>query len=215
MSPESEILKKRDAKIDGTMLPLVEEFFTIQGEGFHTGKPAYFIRLGGCDVGCSWCDTPFAWDPEQHPLVDTDEIIRNAVKSGADTVVVTGGEPFMWNLNYLCAVLRRNNICTYIETSGAYEMSGKWDWICLSPKKNMPPPEEMYRIADELKVIIEKHDDLEWAEGLRMNVRQECHLFLQPEWSIFETIIPEIVSYVKKNPRWRISLQVHKFMHIP
>ncbi|MCX6332957.1 MAG: 7-carboxy-7-deazaguanine synthase QueE [Bacteroidia bacterium] len=197
------------------MLPLVEEFYSLQGEGYHTGKAAYFIRLGGCDVGCSWCDSRFSWDPELHPLVETDVLVDRVLHSGADSVVVTGGEPLMWNLDLLCEGLKRNNICTYIETSGAYPVSGKWDWICLSPKKNMPPADKICRIADELKVIIEEKNDLKWAEKYRKMVGKKCHLYLQPEWSRFETIIPEIVDYIRKNTRWRISLQVHKYMHIP
>ena len=197
------------------MLPLVEEFYTIQGEGYHAGKAAYFIRLGGCDIGCSWCDSRFAWKPGIHPLVDTDEIIERAVKSGTDSVVVTGGEPLMWNLDYMCSGLKRNKIDTFIETSGGYSLSGTWDWICLSPKRNLPPGDEICRLADELKVIIQKTDDFEWAEKYRLKVSKGCKLFLQPEWSRFQEIIPEVVEYVKKNPAWRISLQIHKYMHIP
>jgi 7-carboxy-7-deazaguanine synthase len=192
---------------DGARLPLVEEFFTLQGEGYQTGKAAYFIRLGGCDVGCSWCDSRFSWNPDIHPMVVTETIVENAVNSGADSVVVTGGEPLMWNLDFLCSELKRRNICTFIETSGGYKLSGKWDWICLSPKKNMPPTAEVCLAADELKVIIQDSSDYEWAEKYRSMV--------QPEWSKFETVIPEIVAYIKKNPAWRISLQVHKYMHIP
>jgi 7-carboxy-7-deazaguanine synthase len=205
--------QKSDLK--GLRLPLVEEFFSIQGEGWHTGKAAYFIRLGGCDVGCSWCDSRFAWDPDLHPLVNTDEIIERVASSGADSVVVTGGEPLMWNLDYLCSGLKRNKICTFIETSGAYPLSGRWDWICLSPKRNIPPVEKICRIADELKVIIETKDDFLWAEKYRKIVGRNCRLFLQPEWSKFEDVVPEIVDYVRKNPFWRISLQSHKYMHIP
>ena len=199
----------------GTNLPLVEEFFSLQGEGFHTGKAAYFIRLGGCDVGCSWCDSRFSWNPKLHPLVETDEIINRVVSSGTDSVVVTGGEPLLWNLDYLCLGLKKKNIHTFIETSGAYELSGKWDWICLSPKKNMPPVFEICKLADELKVIIQDKNDFDWAEEYRRMVNTKCRLFLQPEWSRFESIIPEIVEYIKLNPAWRISLQVHKYMHIP
>lgn len=197
------------------MLPLVEEFHTIQGEGFHSGKAAWFIRLGGCDVGCNWCDSRFAWDPGLHPMVSVDDIARNALRSGADAVVVTGGEPLMWNLDDLCGKLKERNILTFLETSGAYPLSGKWDWICLSPKKNMPPVYELCRLADELKVIIEEPDDFIWAEKYRTAVRDSCQLFLQPEWSRFRTIVPEIVEYVKRNCYWRISLQIHKYMHIP
>jgi organic radical activating enzyme len=200
---------------DNNKLPLVEEFFSVQGEGFHTGKAAYFIRLGGCDVGCSWCDSRFAWDPELHPDVDIDIIIEHAVNSGTDSVVVTGGEPLMWNLDGLCTGLKKKKIQTFLETSGAFPLSGKWDWICLSPKKNMPPDAKIIRDADELKVIIEEKDDLDWAEKFSKMVSEKCVLFLQPEWSRFEEIIPEIVEYVQKNHEWRISLQVHKYMHIP
>lgn len=196
-------------------LPLVEEFFSLQGEGYHTGKAAYFIRLGGCDVGCSWCDSRFSWDPNLHPMVNSDVIIDHVLNSGTDSVVVTGGEPLMWNLDYLCSELKKKNINTFIETSGAYPMNGQWDWICLSPKRNMPPVSEICIVADELKVIIQNKSDFEWAEKYRLKVSDKCKLFLQPEWSRFETIIPEIVAYIMKNPVWRISLQVHKYMHIP
>jgi 7-carboxy-7-deazaguanine synthase len=200
---------------EGIKLPLVEEFFSLQGEGFHTGKAAYFIRLGGCDVGCSWCDSRFSWNPDIHPLISADSIIENVLKSGTDSVVVTGGEPLMWNLDYLCTRLKKKNISTFIETSGAYSMSGQWDWICLSPKKNMPPLPEICNIADELKVIIQDRSDFDWAEKYSNLVNETCRLFLQPEWSRFEKIIPEIVEYIKLHPEWRISLQIHKYMHIP
>lgn len=200
---------------DGARLPLVEEFFSLQGEGYQTGKAAYFIRLGGCDVGCSWCDSRFSWNPNVHPMVETEAIVERAVNSGADSVVVTGGEPLMWNLDFLCSELKKRNICTFIETSGAYKLSGKWDWICLSPKKNMPPTSEVCLVADELKVIIQDSSDYEWAEKYRSMVGPNCKLYLQPEWSKFEIIIPDIVEYIKRNPTWRISLQVHKYMHIP
>jgi len=208
-------VNKSTGASEGRALPLVEEFFSIQGEGFHTGKAAWFIRLGGCDVGCSWCDTPFSWNADLHPMIDTDTIIEKALNSGTDSVVVTGGEPLMWDLDYLTSGLKKNKISTFIETSGACPVSGKWDWICLSPKKNIPPGEEICRIADELKIIIEDKDDLEWAEKYRLLVSIKCRLYLQPEWSRFEKVIPEIVDFVKKNPVWRISLQVHKYMHIP
>jgi 7-carboxy-7-deazaguanine synthase len=209
-------LKRKDIyDPEGRTLPLVEEFYTVQGEGYNTGKAAYFIRLGGCDVGCSWCDSRFTWNPGIHPLTDTDVIISNVVNSGADSAVVTGGEPLLWNLDYLCIKLKDNNIKTFIETSGSSPLSGDWDWICLSPKKNLPPVGEICEKADELKVIIEDSADLEWAEKYRKLTSRECRLYLQPEWSRFEAIIPEIVEYVKKNSYWNISLQAHKFMHIP
>jgi len=209
------MIKKSAVISEGKKLPLVEEFFSLQGEGYHTGKAAYFIRIGGCDVGCNWCDSRFSWDPEIYPMVETDAIIDHVVKSGTDSVVVTGGEPLMWNLDYLCSGLKEKNISTYIETSGAYHLSGDWDWICLSPKKNMPPVDEIYKGAHELKIIIQDKSDFEWAEKYRKMVSSNCRLFLQPEWSRFETIVSEIVEYIKRNPEWRISLQVHKYMHIP
>jgi 7-carboxy-7-deazaguanine synthase len=196
-------------------LPVVEEFFSLQGEGYHTGKAAYFIRLGGCDIGCSWCDSRFSWNPDIHPLIATKIIIDHVVESGADSVVVTGGEPMMWNLDYLCKGLKNKNIRTFVETSGAYPLSGDWDWICLSPKKNMPPVGEICKIAGELKVIIQDKSDFGWAEKYQKMVSSECRLYLQPEWSKFDNVISEIVEYIKKNSEWRISLQVHKYMHIP
>ena len=207
--------KETDMISNGARLPVVEEFFSLQGEGYHTGKAAYFIRLGGCDIGCSWCDSRFSWDPNLHPMVETNAIIDRVIESGADSVVVTGGEPLMWGLDLLCAGLKNKNVSTFIETSGAYPLSGTWDWLCLSPKKNMPPLIEICNVADELKVIIQDESDFIWAEKYHGMVRLECRLYLQPEWSRFETIIPEIVEYIKKNAKWRISLQVHKYMHIP
>jgi 7-carboxy-7-deazaguanine synthase len=206
---------KTETNTGGFQLPVVEEFYTLQGEGFHTGKAAYFLRLGGCDVGCSWCDSRFSWNPDIHPVIETDKIIENIISSGTNSVVVTGGEPLMYNLDYLCSQLKKKGLSTYIETSGAYPVSGEWDWICLSPKKNSPPVNEIYKIADELKVIIQHTSDFKWAEKYKALVGKECRLFLQPEWSKFELIIPEIVEYVKKYPEWRVSLQVHKYMHIP
>jgi 7-carboxy-7-deazaguanine synthase len=196
-------------------LPLVEDFYTVQGEGYHTGKAAYFVRIGGCDVGCSWCDTRFSWNPHLHKMTPADEIVGKVVASGADSVVITGGEPLMWNLDYLCSELKKRDISTFIETSGAYPLSGEWDWICLSPKRNMPPVPPICEVAHELKVIICDSEDFTWAEEYRARVGEGCYLFLQPEWSRYEAIIPEIVEYVKKNSRWMISLQAHKFMKIP
>jgi organic radical activating enzyme len=207
--------KQEDIISDGLNLPVVEEFFSLQGEGYHTGKAAYFIRLGGCDIGCSWCDSRFSWNPDVHPMVETQSIIERVIESGADSVVVTGGEPLMWTLDFLCNGLKSKNISTFIETSGAYSLSGTWDWICLSPKKNMPPLKEICKLADELKVIIQDESDFKWAEKYHWMVGNGCRLFLQPEWSRFDTIVPEIVKYIKKNSLWRISLQVHKYMHIP
>ncbi len=200
---------------EGIKLPLVEEFYSIQGEGYHTGKPAYFIRIGGCDIGCSWCDTKFSWDPDLFPMVDTDRVIENALRTEAKAIVVTGGEPLMYDLTYLCSKLKKHGVETFIETSGAYPLTGIWDWICLSPKESAPPLEEIIEKANELKVIIQTQRDISWAEKNAEKVNEGCYLYLQPEWSQHKKILPVIIEYVKKNPRWRISLQVHKFMHIP
>ena len=156
-------MEQKDTEVmgEGSVLPVVEEFFTLQGEGYQTGKAAYFIRLGGCDIGCSWCDSRFSWNPTLHPMVETKILIDHVAESGADSVVVTGGEPLMWNLDLLCNGLKSKNISTFIETSGAYPLSGNWDWICLSPKRNMPPEEEICKVADELKVIIQDTDDFD------------------------------------------------------
>ncbi len=199
----------------GKKLPLVESFYTIQGEGYHTGKAAYFIRLGGCDIGCSWCDAKFTWNRHLHPLVNTDEIIRRALINPSKSVVVTGGEPATYPLDYLCSRLKENSIETYLETSGAYSLTGRWNWICLSPKKQNQPQPEIFKVADELKVIVSHLDDIEWAEESARKVKKSCMLYLQPEWSQYEKIIFDVVNYVKKNPIWNISLQAHKFMHIP
>jgi len=201
--------------LDEMKLPVVEEFFSLQGEGYHVGKPAYFIRLGGCDIGCSWCDSRYSWKENEHPLMDVRDIVKKATEFGTDSVVVTGGEPLRWNLDYLCNELKVNYKKTFLETSGAYEISGAWDWVCLSPKKNMPPVESIYELADELKVIVHDNSDFEWAEKNRQLVRPDCMLFIQPEWSNIKIIIPEIVEYVKCNPVWRVSLQAHKYMRIP
>ena len=198
----------------GEMLPLMEEFYTIQGEGFHSGKAAYFIRIGGCDVGCHWCDVKESWDANLHPPTSTDKIVNNAL-SYAKTVVVTGGEPLMWKLDYITNLLQRNNIKTHIETSGAYKLSGKWDWICLSPKKTKLPLKEIYSEAHELKIIISNKHDFKFAEEQASKVNENCELFLQPEWSKREIMTPLIVEYVMKNPQWKISLQTHKYLNIP
>ena len=199
----------------GRKLPLVEEFYSIQGEGYHTGKAAYFIRIGGCDVGCSWCDTKFSWNPNLHPVVPAEQILEHVTAFPAAAVVVTGGEPLMVNLDYLTGLLRQKGIETFLETSGAYPLSGKWDWICLSPKKSAPPVEELFKQAHELKVIIETKEDIDWAVENGSRVKETCKLFLQPEWSQRETILPDIIEYVKQHPQWMISLQSHKYMRIP
>lgn len=208
-------MKKRLKMDRGRKLPLVEEFYTIQGEGYNTGKPAYFIRIGGCDIGCSWCDIKFSWNPDLHPLVETDRIIKSALNTPAKSVVVTGGEPLMYDLDYLCSELKKHQIETFIETSGAYPLTGIWDWICLSPKQNAPALPEIAEKASELKVIIQTKSDFHWAEINAEKVNPDCILYLQPEWSQYHKILPVIIDYVKSDPKWRISIQAHKFMHIP
>ena len=200
---------------EGKLLPLMEEFYTIQGEGFNTGKASYFIRIGGCDVGCHWCDVKESWDASLHPLTPTEIIIEHVIESKTPAVVVTGGEPLIYNLTYLTALLKKQNIKTYIETSGAYNLSGDWDWICLSPKKTMLPKEENYSAANELKIIVFNKHDFIWAEEQANKVSKDCYLYLQPEWSKRNEITPLIVEYVKQNPRWMISLQTHKYIDIP
>ena len=216
MHPKNLILDKiTKIKLDnGKMLPLMEEFYTIQGEGFHTGKAAYFIRIGGCDVGCHWCDVKESWNAELHPATETLSIIENA-KKHANTVVITGGEPLMWKLDFLTTELQKNKIKTHIETSGAYPLSGKWNWICLSPKKTKLPLQDIYKVADELKIIINNMHDFKFAEEQANKVKDNCELFLQPEWSKREKMTPEIINYVMKNPKWKISLQTHKYLNIP
>lgn len=198
----------------GAMLPLMEEFYTIQGEGFHTGTAAYFIRIGGCDVGCHWCDVKESWNAELHPPTGIDLIVANASKY-SETVVVTGGEPLMWDMNLLTQKLKENNRKVHIETSGAYPLTGIWDWICLSPKKNKLPTETVYENAHELKVIIHNKHDFIFAEEQAEKVNSNAILFLQPEWSKNDEITPLIVDYVMKNPKWRVSLQTHKYLNIP
>jgi organic radical activating enzyme len=200
---------------DGTSLPLMEEFYTIQGEGFHSGKAAYFIRLGGCDVGCHWCDVKESWDAELHPLTTVDHIVQNAVKYPGKAVVVTGGEPLIYNLDYLTSELQRRGIKTFIETSGAYPLSGSWDWICLSPKKFKFPRPDIIPAAGELKVIVFNKSDFTWAEEHSQHVSENCKLYLQPEWSKANEVIPLIIDYVMENPKWEISLQTHKYLNIP
>jgi len=200
---------------NGKLLPLVEEFYTLQGEGYHTGKAAYFIRIGGCDVGCSWCDAKFTWNPKNFPPVKVEQIVQNALLQPAKVVVVTGGEPSLYPLDYLCQKLKENSIETYIETSGAYHLTGQWDWICLSPKPQQPPVNGIHMKADELKVIITKPEDIEWAEENAKKVKSTCKLYLQPEWSVYNGIIQHVVTHAMSNPKWQVSLQAHKFMHIP
>ncbi|MEA5458811.1 7-carboxy-7-deazaguanine synthase QueE [Arcicella sp. LKC2W] len=197
-------------------LPVMEAFYTLQGEGFHQGRAAYFIRLGGCDVGCHWCDVKESWDINAHPKLSLEQIVEEASQYQGRLAVVTGGEPLMHNLEELTTALHQAGFETNIETSGVCEqVTGAWDWICFSPKKFKKPNPEIYAKAHELKVIIYNQSDFEWAESFAEVVSENCMLYLQPEWSRMETMLPEIIEYIKNNPKWRISLQVHKFMDIP
>ncbi len=196
-------------------LPLMEAFYTIQGEGHFTGNPAYFIRLGGCDVGCVWCDVKDSWDADRWPKQSIDEIIEGALSHPARLAVVTGGEPLMYDLTDLTSRLHAEGFKTNIENSGAHPLSGDWDWLCFSPKKFMAPKAEFYQAADELKVIIYNKSDFAWAEGHAEKVSKDCILYMQPEWDKSAKMLPEVIEYVKNHPKWKISLQTHKFMNIP
>ena len=204
----------QDQVDQGTLLPLMEEFYTIQGEGYHTGTAAYFIRVGGCDVGCHWCDVKESWNADLHPPTQIDAMVATATAQ-ANTVVITGGEPLMWNMDPLTIKLKEKGMKVHIETSGAYQLSGVWDWICLSPKKNKLPTESVYEKANELKVIIFNKHDFIFAEEQAAKTNPNAILFLQPEWSKRDEMTPLIVDYVMNNPKWRISLQTHKFLNIP
>ena len=220
IAPQNKSVMKETMQ-SGISLPLMEEFYTIQGEGFNTGKPAWFIRIGGCDVGCHWCDVKESWDASIHPLTETDKIVEHAITSPAKAVVVTGGEPCMYDLRYLTQQLKKNNIQTFLETSGAYEITGEWDWVCLSPKKNMPVLKENFSKASELKMIIHNKDDFRFAEECLAEMHSlpggpgRGGAFLQPEWSKRNEMMPLIVEYVQQNPAWRISIQTHKYIGIP
>ncbi len=196
-------------------LPVMEQFYTIQGEGFYTGHAAYFVRLGGCDVGCVWCDVKDSWDADKHPKYTVEDIVAAASAHPGRLVVITGGEPLMHPLDDLTAALREAGFFTNIETSGAHPVSGHWDWICLSPKKFKAPLPGILPIANELKVVIFNKTDFEWAENYAGQVSPECRLYLQPEWEKAASVTPLIVDYVKAHPQWNISLQTHKYIHVP
>jgi organic radical activating enzyme len=198
-----------------TELPIMEFFYTIQGEGFYSGRAAFFIRIAGCDVGCVWCDVKDSWDSEKHPLQTIDFLIEQVVTSGTDLVVITGGEPAMYDLIALTDRLKTIKVEIAMETSGCYNLIGQIDWYCFSPKKFKAPVEQAYQLASELKVVISHPSDFLWAETHAEKINTSCKLYLQPEWSKQERFLPEIIEYVKKNPKWRISLQTHKYMDIP
>jgi 7-carboxy-7-deazaguanine synthase len=196
-------------------LPVMEHFYTLQGEGYHQGKAAYFIRLGGCDVGCVWCDVKDSWDAEKHPLLKIEDLIFKISKTPSQIVVITGGEPLMHNLDELTKELQSSRLKTHIETSGAHPLSGTWNWICLSPKKFKAPLPEIIPLANELKIIIYNKSDFEWAEKYASLVLPGCKLYLQPEWDKASEITPLIIDYIKANPKWELSLQIHKYIHVP
>ncbi len=196
-------------------LPVMEHFYTIQGEGFHQGRAAYFIRLGGCDVGCVWCDVKDSWDADRHPQQSIEALKQEVLKTPAEMVVITGGEPLLHNLDELTAELQKAGLETNIETSGSSPLSGSWDWVCLSPKKFKAPLPEVLPKADELKVIIYNKSDFAWGEQYAAQVSTNCKLYLQPEWSKAAQMTPLIVDYIKANPQWELSLQLHKYINVP
>jgi len=204
-------------------LPIMESFYTLQGEGFHQGRAAYFIRLGGCDVGCVWCDVKESWDADAHPKFSVEEIVEKALTSvnrqpstvNRHLAVITGGEPLMHNLDQLTTQLQAAGFETNIETSGSSSFSGKWDWICLSPKKFKQPLPEILPLANELKVVVFNKSDFDWAEEYASKVSSHCKLYLQPEWDKASAVTPLIIEYIKQNPQWQLSLQIHKYINVP
>ncbi len=208
-------MENQPVKIDKKNLPLMEQFYTIQGEGMHQGKAAYFIRLGGCDVGCAWCDVKESWDASKHPLTSVEDMVESAKEYPGRLVVITGGEPLMYDLTYLCEALHEAGFRIHLETSGAYPITGKWDWICFSPKKFKAPLPEFMEHSHELKVIVYNRHDFKWAEQFASEIHPGCRLFLQPEWGREPEVLPLIIDYVKAFPKWEISLQVHKYMNVP
>jgi 7-carboxy-7-deazaguanine synthase len=209
--------------IDSTMststaliqLPVMEQFYTLQGEGYHQGKAAYFIRLGGCDVGCVWCDVKESWPIAAHPRWEVNALVAEVEKAGARMAVITGGEPLMHQLEPLTTLLKNKGIACHLETSGAHPLSGNWDWICLSPKKFKAPLPAILQKADELKVVVYHESDFAWGESYAKQMKKTCKLFLQPEWSKRAQLTSQLISYIKANPQWELSLQVHKYLDIP
>ncbi len=193
----------------------MEHFYTLQGEGYHQGKAAYFIRLGGCDVGCVWCDVKDSWDAAKHPLLNIESLMLEVKKTPAEIVVITGGEPLMHNLDELTAAIQSTGLKTHIETSGAYPLSGSWDWICVSPKKFKAPLPEILPFAHELKIVVFNNSDFDWAEKYAARVSRGCKLYLQPEWDKAAEMTPLIIDYIKTHPQWELSLQIHKYIQVP
>ena len=210
MDPQIELAVK-----NGTMLPLMEAFYSIQGEGYFAGQAAYFLRIGGCDVGCHWCDVKESWDASIHPPTSVEDIIFKIKKYSVETVVITGGEPLTWNLAHLTDKLKENNYKIHLETSGSHKLTGSFDWICLSPKKMQLPLQTIKPLVNELKVIVNNKHDLIWAEEQRLGLKDKCFLYLQPEWSRREKVMSLIIEFIKSNKDWAISLQTQKYMNIP
>jgi 7-carboxy-7-deazaguanine synthase len=196
-------------------LPIMEIFYSIQGEGFHAGKPAVFVRLGGCDVGCHWCDVKESWDENDHPRMSVDEILEEVSNHSAKTVIVTGGEPLMYNLDLLTNTFRKYGYKMHLETSGVYQLTGNWDWITFSPKKFKKPDQSIYSAADEIKAIVFNRSDFAFAESFISYLGDECYQYLQPEWSKSDQMTPFIIDYAKAHPKWNISIQTHKYLNIP
>ena len=199
-------------KVDS--FPLMEDFYSIQGEGHYQGHAAYFVRLGGCDVGCIWCDVKESWDASAHPITSVEAMITRIKSTTAEVVIVTGGEPVMFDLTHLTKRLKEEKFRTHLETAGVYQLTGDWDWVCFSPKKFKAPHASIYKAANELKVVIYNQSDFEWAEKHATMVNDDCELFLQPEWSREKEMVPKIAAYIKANPHWKVSLQIHKYMNV-
>ena len=193
---------------------VMESFYSVQGEGYHTGKPAFFIRLAGCDIGCSWCDVKESWESENSTIKTVEELVNDAISHNSKRVIITGGEPTMYNLSSLTSALQKAGIKTHLETAGVYNITGSWDWVCISPKKFKSPLQSELSKADELKVVIVNKSDFEWADENSKGVKNGCKLYIQPEWSKSEKVLDSINNYVKDFPQWRISLQTHKYMNI-
>lgn len=210
---EAAVFKNTISGID--VLPLMEQFYTLQGEGYYQGQAAYFIRLGGCDVGCVWCDVKESWDAANHPLFNIEDLISNVKQTPARIVVVTGGEPLLHDLDELTTRLKKQGLRTHIETSGSSSLSGHWDWITLSPKKFKAPLPEVLTYANELKIIVFNKSDFLWAEEHASKVLPSCKLYLQPEWSRASLVTPLIIDYIRANPQWQLSLQIHKYINVP
>ena len=196
-------------------LPVMEIFYSIQGEGFHAGKPAIFIRLGGCDVGCHWCDVKESWDENDHPKMTIEQIIDGIKDFPSKTIIITGGEPLMYNLDQLTGSLKALGYSLHIETSGVYQFTGDFDWVCFSPKKFKKPHQSIYAVANEIKAIIFNKSDFKFADSFLEQLNDDCQHYLQPEWSKADAMTPQIIEFVKNNPNWNISMQTHKYLNIP